>query len=90
MGTRWVAEPPETDGALLEDFGVRREVLQRQGVERRKELRTSGVFRRQQFEERFDDFEQRFGLFVAIYYNYQWTSGRLPEQRRNRRLWRWW
>ena len=32
-------QPPQPDRALLQDLGVRREVLQRHNVERRKELR---------------------------------------------------
>ena len=49
-------EAPEADGALLKDFGVGREALQRQSVEGGKELRPSGSLRGHQFEKRFDNF----------------------------------
>ena len=44
-------QAPQPDGALLADFGVRREVLQRQNVERGKQLRAGAVVRHQQVEE---------------------------------------
>ena len=40
MGTPLRCQAPQADGSLLADLGVRREVLQRQNVERRKKLRS--------------------------------------------------
>ena len=83
-------QPPQADGALLADFGVRREVLQRQNIQRRKQLRAAAIVRRQQVEERVDGLGERFGLLVAIYYNYQRTVRMPATAAPSRAPWRWW
>ena len=73
-------EAPEADGALLADFGMRREVLHGQNVQGRKQLRAVAIFGHQQGEEGVDGLGESFGLFVAVYYNDQRSPGGLPQQ----------
>src|SRR5689334_7867943 len=75
-------EPPQADGALFEDLGVGREVLERQDVQRRQKLRRVAVFGRNHREECRDGFGKSFRLLVAIYYKYQRPVDRLAQQDR--------
>ncbi len=80
MGDRLGGQAPETDGALLADFGVRREVLHGQNIQSGKELRAVAIVRHEQGEEGIDGFGEGFGLLVAVYYNDQGPPGGLPQQ----------
>ena len=51
-------QPPEPDGALLADLGVRRQVLHGKHVQRRKQLRPAAVVGRQQVPEGLDRFRR--------------------------------
>src|SRR5947209_1769672 len=81
-------QPPQPDSALLQDFRMRREILQRRHVQRRQKLRTAAaaILRRQQIEEGGDGFEQRLRLLVSVNYYNDWISGELPQQDRIERL----
>ena len=80
-------QPPEPDGALLADLGVRREVLVRQHIERGERLRALRVATaRQQVEECADQFLQNLGLLVAIDDDQQRPFDDLPQQNQVQRL----
>src|ERR1035438_7385594 len=71
-------QAPQSDGSLLADFGVGREVLHGQNVKSGKELRAVAIIGHKQVEKAIDGFGKVLGLFIAIYYNHQGTPGGLP------------
>jgi hypothetical protein len=73
-------QTPQTDGALLAYFSVGREVLHGQNIKSWKELRAMAIVGHQQVEKAVDGFGEVLGLFIAIYYNGQGTSGGLPKE----------
>ncbi len=70
---------PESDGALLADFGVRREVLAGQHIERGEELRVARFGASdQQIEKRLGELQQSFGALIAVRDHQQRALGELP------------
>ncbi len=76
--------PPESDGALLADFGVRGQPLPGQDVERGEQGGASRLqaARIQQIEKRAGEFGQHFRALVSIGDHDQRPLGDLPQQDR--------
>ena len=72
---------PQSDGALLADFGVRRQVLAGEHVERGQQLRAARFGASdQQIEKRLGEFEQSFRALIAVGDHQQRALGELPQQ----------
>ena len=62
-------QAPEGDRSLFQDLGVRREALQRDHVQRGKELRSVTIVGYEQVEECVDCLRERLRLLITVYYN---------------------
>ena len=70
---------PESDGALLADFGVRRQVLAGEHIERRQQLWVASFGASdQQIEKGLGQFEQGLRALIAVRHHQQGTLGGLP------------
>ena len=78
---------PESDGALLADFGVRRKVLAREHIERRQQLWGARFGASdQKVEEGLGEFEQSLRALIAVGDHQQGALGELPQQHQIERL----
>ena len=79
---------PQTDGALLADFGVRRELLAGEHVRARAAVAGCPASGRpiNKIEKCLGEFEQSFGALVAVGDHQQRAFGELPQQHQIQRL----
>ena len=69
---------PQTDGALLADFAVRRHALCGQHVHGGDGLRARQIGRDEKIEEGVHQFAESFGLLVSVHHHHDVAFGGLP------------